>query len=202
MTVLPIRLVGDPVLRAAAEPVPAGSERLESLLADMFETMDAVSGVGLAAPQIGVGLRVFTYDDHAGHRGHCVNPQIETLGSEPRAEEVREGCLSVPDISGVVERAERVRLTGVQSDGSAVDIVADGLLSTIFQHETDHLDGRLFVDRLRGEAKREAMRRLRSSAYSAAGRGLAEARSLQTSSAFGSGLAAQGSAFGLKGAGK
>lgn len=202
MTVLPIRLVGDPVLRAAAEPVEVPGERLESLLADMFETMDSVRGVGLAAPQIGVGLRVFTYDDRAGRRGHCVNPQIEVLDSAARAEDVREGCLSVPDISGVVERSERVRLTGQRADGSAVDIVAEGLLSTIFQHETDHLDGRLFVDRLRGEAKREAMRALRSSGYAAAGRGLAEARARQTSSAFGSGLSAPGSSFGLGKAGR
>lgn len=193
MAVLSIRTVGDPVLRTPARPVagpgagadtgtgttPAHPAGLPVLVADMYETMDAAGGIGLAANQVGSQMRIFTYDVD-GQRGDVVDPQLELLtepGPIPRdaaagpAEGenlLREGCLSVGAIYGPVERALRVRLTGTTAAGAPVDITADGLLAACFQHEVDHLDGRLFLDRLTGEHRREAMRALRARDYDAA----------------------------------
>lgn len=176
MTVLSIRMIGDPVLRTPAARVETVDRSVEELIADMFETMDAVAGIGLAAPQIGVSRRIFTFDV-AGERGAVINPELTLLGErrftarEPDqgpAEEdnlLREGCLSVAEIYAPVARSQEVLLTGTGADGSVVRIESTGLLAACFQHEVDHLDGRLFVDRLTGEDKVAAVRALRSRKY-------------------------------------
>ncbi|EXF25174.1 peptide deformylase [Nesterenkonia sp. AN1] len=176
MTVLSIRMIGDPVLRTPAAPVPDLDRRTQELIADMFETMDAVSGIGLAAPQIGVSRRIFTFDV-AGDRGAVINPELTLRGEraltarEPErgAAEgenlLREGCLSVAEIYAPVMRSQEVLLTGIGADGAPLQLQATGLLAACFQHEVDHLDGRLFVDRLTGEDKVAAARALRSRDY-------------------------------------
>ena len=156
MTVLPVRTVPDPVLRTAASPVPAGAD-VRALVADMVETMHAVGGVGLAAPQVGVGLRVFVFDV-AGVAGHVVNPVLETAGEAVR--EPGEGCLSVPGLRYHPARAAEAVVRGTDVDGNPVEHRGTGLLARCLQHETDHLRGTLFVDRLRGRAKRKAMRQV------------------------------------------
>lgn len=180
MAVLSIRTVGDPILRTRARAprglTPYPEARIRRLVADMYQTMDAAGGIGLAANQVGADLRLFTYDA-AGHRGDVVDPQLELLtepGPVPRDPQggpasgtnlLQEGCLSVASIYGPVARALRVRLTGTTAEGEPVDITAEGLLAACFQHEVDHLDGTLFIDRLTGEDRREAMRTLRAREY-------------------------------------
>lgn len=155
MTIRPICITGEPVLHERAKEVTVFDESLRELVADMFETMDKAPGVGLAAPQIGVGLRVFTYDyadDHGNERrGVIINPELE-LGpilDEPADEDTEiEGCLSVPGERFPLKRAEQVVLTGVDLDKLPVRIEAEGWFARIFQHEFDHLNGLLYVDRL------------------------------------------------------
>lgn len=161
MTVLRIRTVGDPVLRTPAHPVTAFDEPLHTLVRDMLETMYAVRGVGLAAPQVGVDLCVFTWDVGDGP-GHVVNPRLE-VGEEPQ--EGSEGCLSVPGLGYPTPRRQDAVLTGVDMHGQPVRHEATGLLARCFQHETDHLVGKLYVDRLTGDTRREAMRTLRTPGF-------------------------------------
>ncbi|MDR5712561.1 peptide deformylase [Nesterenkonia flava] len=177
MSVLSIRMIGDPVLRTPSAPVDleggAPEPRITKLIADMYETMDEVRGIGLAAPQVGVGLRIFTYSVD-GVRGAVINPQLELSGETsftPRRVEdgpaegenlLREGCLSIKEIYGPVARPQRARLTGTNEHGEPVDVEATGLLAACFQHEVDHLDGKLFIDRLTGDDKKTAYRALRA----------------------------------------
>jgi peptide deformylase len=155
MPIRPIVITGEPVLHEPAREVETWDDELRQLVADMFETMDEAPGVGLAAPQVGVGLRVFTYDypDDAGNerRGVIINPVLE-LGSigagEPDEDTESEGCLSVPGERFPLKRAETVRISGFDLDRQPVSIEADGWFARIFQHEFDHLDGKLYVDRL------------------------------------------------------
>jgi peptide deformylase len=155
MTIRPIYITGDPVLHARAKEVEVFDEDLRALVADMFETMDKAPGVGLAATQIGVGLRIFTYDypDDEGNerRGVVINPVLE-IGSildEPADEDTElEGCLSVPGERFPLKRAEKAIITGVDLDRKPVLIEAEGWFARIFQHEFDHLNGKLYVDRL------------------------------------------------------
>jgi peptide deformylase len=155
MTIRPICITGEPVLHERAKEVTVFDDSLRELVADMFETMDKAPGVGLAAPQIGVGLRVFTYDyaddDGNERRGVIINPELE-LGpilDEPADEDTEiEGCLSVPGERFPLKRAEQVVLTGVDLDKHPVRIEAEGWFARIFQHEFDHLNGLLYVDRL------------------------------------------------------
>ena len=161
MSILRIRTLGDPVLRTPAAEVTAFDAALHALVRDMLETMYAVGGVGLAAPQVGVGLRVFTWGVD-GDEGHVVNPRLET-GDEPQSGS--EGCLSVPGLGFETPRRSTAVLTGVDMFGAPVHREATGLLARCFQHETDHLHATVYVDRLEGEARREAMRALRSASY-------------------------------------
>ena len=158
MSVLPIRTLGDPVLRERADPVVTFEDALRRLADDMVETMHAAPGVGLAANQVGVRLACFVYDDREGHAGFVANPELSDLEDE---ETIDEGCLSVPGPYHPTTRALRVRLRGVDLDGKPLDIRADGLLARIFQHETDHLHGKLYLDRLDEEGRRDVMRQLR-----------------------------------------
>ena len=158
MTVMPIRTLGDPVLRQPTKPVDTFDEALRVLVDDMFETMYAAPGVGLAANQVGVGKAFFVYDDREGDTGFVANPELSEREGEDTFEE---GCLSIPGPYHDTVRAARVRLRGRDLHGDPVDILAEGLLARIFQHETDHLQGMLYVDRLDEEGRRDVMRQLR-----------------------------------------
>ncbi|WP_242454686.1 peptide deformylase [Bailinhaonella thermotolerans] len=160
MGVYEIRTVGDPVLRTPAEPVRDFDKELRRLIDDMFPVMYAARGVGLAAPQVGVGLRVFVYDIN-GRSGHVVNPELTV---DDRAEVVEdEGCLSIPDAAGErpqyapVARAAGVTVRGLDRLGRPVEVKARGYLARCLQHETDHLDGKLFIDHLAKEERRRIL---------------------------------------------
>jgi peptide deformylase len=157
----PIRLFGDPVLRTAAEPVVDFDLELRNLVRDLTETMMDAPGLGLAAPQIGVGLRVFTYhvDDEPGH---LVNPVLK-LDGDP--EEDDEGCLSLPGLQYPTPRAPRVVATGFNMHGEPVTIEGTELLARCVQHETDHLDGILFIDRLDRKQRKLAMKAIREAEW-------------------------------------
>jgi peptide deformylase len=158
VTVMQIRTLGDPVLRETASPVEVFDDALRRIVDDMFETMYAAPGVGLASNQVGLRSACFVYDDREGNAGFVANPRL----SEPEGEEtLEEGCLSIPGPYHPLVRAGRVRLVGTDLDGEPLDIVAEGLLARIFQHETDHLNGMLYIDRLDDAGRRDVMRQLR-----------------------------------------
>jgi peptide deformylase len=157
--VQPVRLFGDPVLRTRAEEVTTFDAELRRLVADLTDTMHAEGGVGLAAPQLGVGLRVFTYDA-GGFAGHLVNPTFEPVGDEEQLGP--EGCLSVPGMSWDCRRHLHVVARGVDMFGEPVAVEGTELLARCIQHETDHLDGVLFVDRLDPQTRKRAMAEIRA----------------------------------------
>lgn len=159
MSVQPIRLFGDPVLRTPAAPVVDFDAELRRLVQDLTDTMLDAPGAGLAAPQLGVGLRVFTwYVD--GEVGHLVNPDL-TLSEDTQHGE--EGCLSIPGVVFDCTRALSVVARGFNMHGEPVTIEGSQLLARAIQHETDHLDGILFVERLDAETRKAAMRAIRES---------------------------------------
>jgi len=165
VAVKPIRLFGDPVLRTPAAPVVDFDAELRTLVRDLTDTMLEAPGAGLAAPQLGVGLRVFTwYVD--GQLGHLVNPQL-TLSED--AQDGEEGCLSIPDLAFDCRRARQVVARGFDMYGEPATVEGSDLLARAIQHETDHLDGVLFVERLDPETRRRAMRAIRESEWFAAG---------------------------------
>ncbi|MBM7804637.1 peptide deformylase [Geodermatophilus bullaregiensis] len=166
MSVTPIRLMGDPVLRTPAAPVADFDAELRRLVADLTETMHAAGGAGLAAPQIGVGLRVFTwYVD--GEVGHLVNPEVDLVGEE--TEEAPEGCLSIPGYRFDCRRHLHVVARGWNQHGDPVRVEGSHLLARAVQHEVDHLDGVLFVDRLDPEARAAALAVLAEAEWTGAG---------------------------------
>jgi peptide deformylase len=155
MAVLPIRISGDPTLHSPARPVTEFGDELAALVADLFDTMDEAPGVGLAAPQVGVPQRVFVFGwtDEADvtHRGVAVNPELfitptSTLPADPDTE--LEGCLSFPGERFPLVRGDSALLRAQHLDGSRYELEVSGWLARIFQHEYDHLEGRLYVDRL------------------------------------------------------
>jgi peptide deformylase len=164
MTIQRILIDGDPVLHSPTRRVTAFDSHLRELVADMFDTMYAGGGVGLAANQIGADLRVFVYDcldaDGDWHVGTVVNPVLETSSLPQRAPDPEadiEGCMSVPADEGYpVVRAEWAMVTGSDVDGNTIQISGSGVLARCFQHETDHLNGRLYLDRLIGEYAAQA----------------------------------------------
>jgi peptide deformylase len=162
VTVQPIRLFGDPILRTPAAPVVTFDKELRTLVKDLTETMLDAPGSGLAAPQLGVSLRVFTYDVD-DIVGHLVNPQLELTDEEQDGEE---GCLSLPGLVFDTVRAYGVVAKGFNMYGDPVQIEGTQLLSRCIQHETDHLDGILFIDRLDRERRKEAMRAIREAEWS------------------------------------
>lgn len=157
MTIQDIRLFGDPILRTPAVPVDTFDKELRTLVRDLGETMEAAPGSGLAAPQIGVSLRVFTFNAGSGV-GHLINPRLELSEEE---QDGPEGCLSIPELAFNTKRSMRVVATGMDMHGEPVVIKGTEFLARIIQHETDHLDGVLFIDRLDREARKEAMRLIR-----------------------------------------
>ena len=162
MSVKPIRLFGDPVLRTPAEPVRDFDAELRRLVKDLTETMLDAPGAGLAAPQIGVGLRVFTYhvDDH--EPGHLINPSLDLSKEE---DEDDEGCLSFPGLAYPVKRAWGVVAKGFNMYGDPVTIEGTELLARCIQHETDHLDGILFIDRMDEAQRKAAMKAIRDAEW-------------------------------------
>ena len=158
MTIRPIRELGDPVLRTPADPVRAFDRDLAALVRDLEDTVDHPGRAGLAAPQIGVGLRVFSYNVD-GVIGHVVNPVVTSLSEETQDDD--EGCLSVPGLYAPTVRAMHAAVEGFDVHGDPVRLEGSGLLARCFQHEVDHLDGTVYLDRLTGKVRREAMRDLR-----------------------------------------
>jgi len=161
VAIQPIRLFGDPVLRTRAEPVVDFDRQLRQLVKDLEDTMLDAPGRGLAAPQIGVGLRVFTYHVD-GVLGHLVNPVLE-LSEE--CQDGDEGCLSIPGLAFDTRRAMSVVARGQDVHGEPLVIEGSGMLARAVQHETDHLDGILFVDRLDAATRKEAMRAIRQAEW-------------------------------------
>lgn len=158
MTVRPIRLFGDPVLRSRADEVVRFDASLRMLVDDLLDTVQVPGRAGVAAPQIGVGLRVFSLNID-GELSYVVNPVLAEVRGD--AEPVEEGCLSVPGVGFPRLRHPWARVTGVDVDGAPIEIAGEGLLAQALQHETDHLDGRLYIEGLEPEIKREAMRAIR-----------------------------------------
>lgn len=161
MSIQEIRLFGDPVLRTPARPVTDFDKELRTLVKDLEDTMMAAPGAGLAAPQIGVGLRVFTYHVD-GVLGHLVNPDLD-LSSE--CEDGEEGCLSFPGIYVDTPRAVRVVARGVDMHGEPVTIEGSDLMARCLQHETDHLDGILFIDRMDRAQRKLALKAIREAEW-------------------------------------
>jgi peptide deformylase len=146
-----IRILGDPVLRQPAVAVEDWDEEIKTLVEDMLETMYVANGIGLAAPQVGVSLRVIVVDlGEADEEGAgavvLVNPKV--VESSQRTEKAPEGCLIIPGLEEVVERPDTVTVEGTDTDGDPVSMEISGLLSRAVQHEIDHLDGILFIDRV------------------------------------------------------
>ena len=177
MAVRPIRIIGDPVLNTPTRPVVLFDEALKALVIDMFDTMAAAEGVGLAANQIGVDLRLFVYDcleeqTCARARGVVVNPVLETSDrpeTMPDPDDDEEGCLSVPAEQFPTGRAEWARVAGVDEDGAPVTVEGRGFLARCLQHEVDHLDGVLYTDRLVGRNARAARKALKRNGWGAPG---------------------------------
>ena len=161
MPTQPIRLFGDPVLRKPAVEVVDFDRELRRLVEDLTDTMREAPGSGLAAPQIGVGLRVFTWWVD-GELGHLVNPVLDLSEEE---QDGPEGCLSLPDLVFDTKRALRVVAKGMDMHGEPVAVEGSELLARAIQHETDHLDGILFIDRLDTAARKAAMREIRESEW-------------------------------------
>jgi peptide deformylase len=157
MGVQPIRLFGDPVLRMKAQPVTVFDKELRGLVKDLTDTMLDAPGAGLAAPQLGVSLRVFTYNVE-GVVGHLINPVLDLSEEE---QDGPEGCLSLPGLKYDTRRAFGVVAKGVNEYGDPVVIEGTQLLARCIQHETDHLDGIIFVDRLDREQRKAALRAIR-----------------------------------------
>lgn len=161
MAIRPIRLFGDPILRKPAIEVVEFDAELRQLVGDLTDTMLDAPGAGLAAPQIGVGLRVFTWYVE-GEVGHLVNP---TLQLSDETQDGAEGCLSLPELTYDCLRALSVVASGFNMHGDPVTIEGSDLLARAIQHETDHLDGILFIDRLDDAARKAAMREIRESEW-------------------------------------
>lgn len=183
MAVVPIRIVGDPVLHTATTPVPVGDDGtlpadVVALITTMYDTMDAANGVGLAANQIGVAQRVFVYDcpDDRGkaprRRGAVINPVLQTSEvpeTMPDPDDDDEGCLSVPGESFPTGRADWARVTGLDADGQPVTLEGTGLFARMLQHETGHLHGFLYLDCLIGRHARSAKRAVKSHGWGVPG---------------------------------
>lgn len=176
MTIRPIVITGEPVLHRRAEPVAVIDDEIRTLVADMFETMDAARGVGLAAPQIGVGLRIFTWQmrnaDGIPERGVVINPHVVATKAppgDPDKDEETEGCLSVPGESFPLKRGESAVLTGQDLEGNELRHEATGWFARMFQHEFDHLNGFLYVDRLDGRWARKAKKAVKANGWGTPG---------------------------------
>ncbi|WP_329486765.1 peptide deformylase [Kitasatospora sp. NBC_01246] len=179
MAIQPIRIFGDPVLRATAKPVTTFDKELRNLVRDLTETMLDAPGAGLAAPQLGVSLRVFTYHVD-GVTGHLINPDLSLTEEE---QDGPEGCLSLPGLRYDTRRAYGVVAKGFTMYGDPVTVEGTELLARCIQHETDHLDGIIFIDRLDRERRKEALKAIREADW---GEGPAPVVRVSPHSTFGS----------------
>lgn len=162
MAIKQIRLFGDPILTTKAQEVTTFDKELRNLVKDLEDTMLDAPGVGLAAPQLGVSLRVFTYQVDSDEPSHLINPILD-LSEEMQDGE--EGCLSVPGLAFETKRAMRVVAKGMNMHGEPIEVVGSELLARCIQHETDHLDGIVFIDRLDVETRKLAMKAIRESEW-------------------------------------
>jgi peptide deformylase len=163
MAILPLRKFGDPMLRRRAEPVPDLTDEIRATIRDMIDTMYAEVGIGLAAPQVGIGLRLMVVDEEKGRGPRVlVNPEVTDQGGRVLAEE---GCLSIPGIFAPVERAEWLHLKARDENGDPVSLEARGLLARVIQHEIDHLDGVLFIDRVEPVLRDRIKRRIKKEGF-------------------------------------
>ena len=159
MAIREIRIVGDPVLRTPCDPITTIDERVRSLVTDLLETVDMEGRAGLAANQIGSNLRAFSWniDDEIGY---VLNPEIVALSDEEYQDD-DEGCLSVPGLWFPTRRSWYARVEGIDLDGKPVVVEGTGLMARCLQHEVDHLDGKLYLDRLERSVRKKAMRAVR-----------------------------------------
>ncbi len=162
MAVRDIRLFGDPVLRSACAPIDDIDDGVRALVRDLLDTVALPGRAGDGANQIGVGLRAFSYNID-GDIGYVLNPRLVEVSGEPLP--MGEGCLSVPGLWHDAIRHPHAKVVGVDLDGNEVVLEGDGLLAQALQHETDHLDGKLYLDRLAPEERRAAMREVRESSW-------------------------------------
>jgi len=157
-----IRVFGDPVLRATSIAIDQIDDGVRALVRDLLDTVKEPGRAGVAAPQIGVGLRAFSYNID-GDIGYILNPVLVEVSGEP--EPVGEGCLSVPGLWHDAIRHPWAKVTGIDLEGNEIVLEGEGLLAQALQHETDHLDGKLYIDRLPPETRRIAMREIRESSW-------------------------------------
>ncbi len=160
MTERQIRLFGDPVLKTPSAPITEIDEGVRGLVEDLVDSVLPPGRAGVAAPQIGVNLRAFSYNVD-GEVGYILNPELVEVSGEP--ELVDEGCLSVPGLWFKTARYPYARVRGTDLDGNEIELSGTGVMAQALQHETDHLDGKLYLDRLDKETRREAMRQVRES---------------------------------------
>ncbi|HEY8588675.1 MAG TPA: peptide deformylase [Naasia sp.] len=158
----PIRIFGDPVLKTASAPIDTVDDGVRALIDDLLASVALPGRAGVAAPQIGVSLRAFSYNVD-GKVGYVLNPRVVEVRGEPVPTD--EGCLSVPELWYPVLRYPYARVEGTDLDGGPVVLEGTGLMAQALQHETDHLDGKLYLDRLDKDARRDAMRRIRESTW-------------------------------------
>jgi peptide deformylase len=156
--IIPIRTLGDPVLKTPAKPVERFDDALRRLSESMLETMYDAPGVGLAAPQVGISLRVFVFDDGVTGPMFMANPELLSPGGQSVEEE---GCLSIPGPFYPTPRSTTIVCRGQDLAGDPLEMTGEGLLARIFQHETDHLEGTLFIDRLEEEGRKAVLAELR-----------------------------------------
>lgn len=159
MTVRDIRLFGDPVLKTVSDPITKFDDKTKALIEDLLDTTQLPGRAGVAAPQIGVNLRAFSYNVN-GQVGYLINPVLVEVSGEKLL--VDEGCLSVPELWHKTPRYEFAKVTGVDLDGNDVEIEGDGLMAQMLQHECDHLDGLVYLDRLEDDERKTAMKSLRA----------------------------------------
>ncbi len=160
MTERPIRIFGDPVLKTPTADILVVDAGIHQLVRDLLDTVAIPGRAGVAATQIGVGLRAFSYNIH-GDIGYILNPRIVEVSGEP--ELVEEGCLSVPELWFPTLRYPYARVTGTDLEGNPVELAGTGLMAQALQHETDHLDGFLYIDKLEVPLRRQAMKQIRES---------------------------------------
>lgn len=161
MTERQIRIFGDPVLKTVSDPIRP-SDDVTGLIDDLIDTVKIPGRAGVAAPQIGVNQRAFSYNVD-GQIGYIINPVVVELSGEP--ELVDEGCLSVPGFYFERLRFPFARVTGIDLEGAAIELSGEGVLAQALQHETDHLDGKLYIDGLEKGLRREAMQAIRNSEW-------------------------------------
>ena len=162
MTVREIRLYGDPVLRTVCDPIGTVDAKIRALIEDLIDTTKLPGRAGVAAPQIGVSLRAFSYNVD-GKVGYLINPEIVELSGEKVL--VDEGCLSVPGLWHKTPRYQTARARGLDLDGNIVELSGSGLMAQALQHECDHLDGMVYLSRLEGDERKLAMKTLRASEW-------------------------------------